>query len=105
MRKQCARCHQHKPADQFNKYRRSLDGLQSYCRDCGRLAAQEGHERQRAERLCEPVAACLATPEDAAAWLQLAAQEALQEAVAAVKPPPDPAVELAAWWEELMEQI
>ena len=33
-KKQCSKCHEEKTADQFDRYKRTADGLQSQCKVC-----------------------------------------------------------------------
>lgn len=39
--KRCSRCGQDKPLDELSPNRHHSDGLQSYCKACGRLAVRE----------------------------------------------------------------
>jgi len=36
MKKTCARCRENKTVDMFNKFKRSRDGLHSYCKECNK---------------------------------------------------------------------
>lgn len=38
--KKCSKCGRVLPFDQFNKNRASLDGLQTYCKECGNAYAK-----------------------------------------------------------------
>lgn len=33
-RKQCSKCHIEKPSNEFDRYKRTADGLQSQCKSC-----------------------------------------------------------------------
>ncbi len=46
--KQCIKCRTKKPVSEFNKDKSRKDGLQNYCRDCGRRYRQE-HKKEAAE--------------------------------------------------------
>lgn len=43
--KKCSRCGGYKAAQEYNKFHRSKDGLQPYCRDC-----QKSHYRENSDR-------------------------------------------------------
>ena len=47
--KTCSRCGEVRPLNAFNRYRKSQDGRQNYCRDCQR-AYRQAPERMAAER-------------------------------------------------------
>lgn len=102
MRKTCARCKQAKLPEEFNKQARSLDGLQSWCRECARW---RNAQRYRGQTVQEAEAAALATPADADGWLTYqTAFEYFAElaAEAANAPAPEPPPPLSA--EEALER-
>jgi hypothetical protein len=37
-RKQCSKCHMEKPATEFDRYKRTADGLQSQCKACMKVS-------------------------------------------------------------------
>lgn len=49
--KQCSRCGDTKPADQFRSSRSTKDGLQNYCRPCHNYANAMWRERNREKHL------------------------------------------------------
>lgn len=38
--KQCSKCHEEKPASEFDRYKRTADGLQSQCKSCMKVQQQ-----------------------------------------------------------------
>lgn len=43
--KRCVICKQHLPTSEFNRRRRSADGLQIHCRECNRIASRAYYQR------------------------------------------------------------
>ncbi len=46
--KTCTHCKQVKPASEFYAHKRNADGLQSYCKECGRVATADTRARRKA---------------------------------------------------------
>jgi hypothetical protein len=52
--KMCAKCKNHKDRDQFHNNKSAKDGLQSYCKDCMKIASQEAQARKQAQNGSTP---------------------------------------------------
>jgi len=50
--KQCRKCSQVKPKDEFNKKTRSKDGLQSYCKDCQKTSVATKSDETKNKKTC-----------------------------------------------------
>lgn len=49
--KQCSRCREYKPIDEFTKASRNRDGLSYYCKHCKSLIGKEDYSKARSCRL------------------------------------------------------
>lgn len=56
MTKTCSKCGTDQPASEFDRRARSKDGLQAWCRSCGRIASRDRYRRRRGIEGREPVA-------------------------------------------------
>lgn len=46
--KMCSKCKEHKPRSEYHVNLRHKDGLQSWCKDCTKIASRESYERKKA---------------------------------------------------------
>lgn len=49
--KTCAKCGEHKPADDFHKHAANTTGLTPYCKICAAILNRERYQRDRVQRL------------------------------------------------------